>query len=111
MTTEGGVDHLVPDARPAARLPDAERIALVRTEQWWITHEQAQHGPPSPASNTCGITPPQCPAQATASAADLARAGTSGKGMCAKVVIPWLTKSSAWLQPGPAAADSPASAR
>jgi len=41
-TAEGGLAHLVPDARPAARLPDAERIALLRTEQWWITHDRVQ---------------------------------------------------------------------
>ena len=34
--------HLVPEARAAALLPDAERIALLRTEQWWVAHERAQ---------------------------------------------------------------------
>jgi len=42
MTADGDLAHLVPNARPAARLPDTERIALLRTEQWWITHDRAQ---------------------------------------------------------------------
>lgn len=42
MTADGDLAHLVPDARPAARLPDAERLALLPTEQWWITHDRAQ---------------------------------------------------------------------
>jgi hypothetical protein len=39
---EGGLHHLVPEARTAALLPDAERLALLRTERWWIAHDRAQ---------------------------------------------------------------------
>lgn len=34
--------HLVPEARGAALLPDAERLALLRTERWWVAHGKAQ---------------------------------------------------------------------
>lgn len=42
MTADGDLAHLVPAARPAARLLDGERLALLRTEQWWIIHDRAQ---------------------------------------------------------------------
>ncbi len=34
--------HLVPQARTTALLPDAERLRLVRKEQWWVAHDRAQ---------------------------------------------------------------------
>ncbi len=34
--------HLVPEAQAAALLPDAERLALLRTERWWIAHDRAE---------------------------------------------------------------------
>jgi hypothetical protein len=34
--------HLVPEARAAALLPDAERLALLRTERWWVAHDRAK---------------------------------------------------------------------
>lgn len=34
--------RLVPGARAAALLPDAERLALLRTERWWIAHDRAE---------------------------------------------------------------------
>lgn len=34
--------HLVPAARATALLPEAERLALLRTARWWIAHDQAQ---------------------------------------------------------------------
>ena len=37
-----GLHHLVPEARAAALLPDAERLSLLRTERWWIAHDRAQ---------------------------------------------------------------------
>lgn len=39
-----GIDlaHLVPGARAAALLPDAERLTLLRTERWWIAHDRAK---------------------------------------------------------------------
>lgn len=34
--------HLVPTARAAALLPDAKRLAALRTDRWWIAHNRAQ---------------------------------------------------------------------
>lgn len=42
MPVGNSLAHLVPQARPTALLPDAERLRLVRKEQWWIAHDQAQ---------------------------------------------------------------------
>ena len=40
--TPDSLAHLVPEARGAALLPDAERLALLRTERWWVAHGKAQ---------------------------------------------------------------------
>ncbi len=42
MPTYGDLAHLVPEARAAALLPDAERLALLRRERWWVAHDRAQ---------------------------------------------------------------------
>ena len=42
MPAPGDLDHLVPAARAAALLPDAERLTLLRTERWWVAHDQAR---------------------------------------------------------------------
>jgi hypothetical protein len=42
VVTEHDLLHLVPEARAAALLPDAERIALLRAERWWVAHDRAQ---------------------------------------------------------------------
>ena len=42
MANGGGLDHLLPQARLTALLPDAERLRLVQKEQWWVAHDQAQ---------------------------------------------------------------------
>ena len=34
--------HLVPEARALALLPDTARLALLRTERWWVAHDPAQ---------------------------------------------------------------------
>ena len=39
---DDGLHHLVPEARAAAFLSNAERLALLRTERWWIAHDRAQ---------------------------------------------------------------------
>ncbi len=41
MAANPDLAHLVPGAQAAALLPDAERLALLRTERWWIAHDQA----------------------------------------------------------------------
>ena len=40
--TEQDLLHLLPEARAAALLPDAERLALLRAERWWVAHDRAQ---------------------------------------------------------------------
>ena len=42
MAANPDLAHLVPGARAAALLPDAERLALLRTERWWIAHDRAE---------------------------------------------------------------------
>ena len=42
MASGDGFAHLVPEAREAALLPEAERLQLLRTERWWVAHDQAQ---------------------------------------------------------------------
>jgi len=42
MAADPGLAHLVPGAQAAALLPDAERLALLRTERWWIAHDRAE---------------------------------------------------------------------
>jgi len=42
MPAGNSLAHLVFEARRTAQLPDAERLRLVRTEQWWVAHDQAQ---------------------------------------------------------------------
>ncbi len=42
MPAGNSLAHLVFEARRTALLPDAERLRLVRTEQWWVAHDQAQ---------------------------------------------------------------------
>lgn len=42
MASGDGFAHLVPEARVAALLPEAERLQLLRTERWWVAHDQAQ---------------------------------------------------------------------
>ncbi len=40
---EGGdLTHLMPAARAAALWPDAERLALLPTERWWVAYDRAQ---------------------------------------------------------------------
>ncbi len=42
MAADPGLAHLVPGAQAAALLPGAERLALLRTERWWIAHDRAE---------------------------------------------------------------------
>ena len=42
MAADFGLAHLVTAAQAAALLSDAERIALLRTERWWIAHDRAE---------------------------------------------------------------------
>ena len=42
MITHLDLAHLVPAAQAAALRPDAERLAMLRTERWWIAHDRAQ---------------------------------------------------------------------
>ena len=42
MAANPDLAHLVPAAQAAALLPDAERLALLRTERWWIAHDRAE---------------------------------------------------------------------
>ena len=42
MAADFGLAHLVTAAQAAALLPDAERLALLRTERWWIAHDRAE---------------------------------------------------------------------
>ncbi len=42
MITDLDLAHLVPAAQAAALRPDAQRLAMLRTEQWWIAHDRAQ---------------------------------------------------------------------
>ena len=42
VTANADLAHLVPGAQAAALLPDAERLALLRTERWWIAHDRAE---------------------------------------------------------------------
>lgn len=42
MSADGGLAHLVLGAQGAALLPDEERLALLRTERWWIAHDRAR---------------------------------------------------------------------
>jgi hypothetical protein len=39
---DNGLRHLVPEARAAALMSDTDRLALLRTERWWIAHDRAQ---------------------------------------------------------------------
>ena len=39
---DGDLAHLVPEARAAALQPDAERLALLPKERWWVAHDRAQ---------------------------------------------------------------------
>lgn len=39
---DGDLAHLLPEARAAARQPDAERLALLPKERWWVAHDRAQ---------------------------------------------------------------------
>ena len=41
VVSEGDLDHLLPEFRPAALLPDDERIVRVRSERW-IDHRVAR---------------------------------------------------------------------
>ncbi len=42
MPAGNSLAHLVFEARRTALLPDVERLRMVRTEQWWVAHDQAQ---------------------------------------------------------------------
>ena len=42
MAADPDLAHLVPSAQAAALLPDAERLALLRTERWWVAHDRAE---------------------------------------------------------------------
>ena len=42
MAADPDLAHLVTAAQAAALLPDAERLALLRTERWWIAHDRAE---------------------------------------------------------------------
>ena len=40
---EGGdLTHLMPAARAAALRPDAERLAMLPAERWWVAYDRAQ---------------------------------------------------------------------
>ena len=42
---EGGdLTHLVPAARAAALWPDAERLAMLPAERWWVAYDRAEFG-------------------------------------------------------------------
>ena len=51
---DGDLAHLVPEARAAARQSDAERLALLPKERWWVAHDRAQR----PLSNYLAFTWP-----------------------------------------------------
>jgi len=42
MAANPDLAHLVPGAQAAALLSNAERLALLRTERWWIAHDRAE---------------------------------------------------------------------
>ena len=42
MITDLDLAHLVPAAQAAALRPDAQRLAMLCTERWWIAHDRAQ---------------------------------------------------------------------